>query len=444
MSRSARLVLRAFFNKVGLGGPYGECVALGRAFQFLCLHLLLRLLYLRTIYRIRHYPITRKIKVGFLVDNISKWKSQSLYDELKKSGRFDPVMILSAHDYDFQVLSRDELIEKLDRDEQYFKSLGNECIVAIDVSTGERIPLRQYPLDIVFFQEPGVGGLDAVSDAARMALTCYIPYSIEPFQIRKGHVPEFFYGRLFLLVALDNVDAEYWQGWLPYLKRSGLILGLGHTILDTLSSAMAKPSPRERKPYVIYAPHFSVPSVTAGYRQLNLSTFLDVGRSVLEFAEQHPEIDWAFKPHPRLRKELVTSGQWTEDEVNQYYSAWEKIGDSCYTSSYQGLFEKSTCMITDSASFLLEYGFTGKPLIRLIPPHCNGVPRPSFRDLFDSYYNVRTVDELIAVLNDVVINKNDSKAKKRNDALGCSGLISDSPSSRRILQYLEHVILVKA
>jgi len=64
-----------------------------------------------------------------------------------------------------------------------------------------------------------------------------------------------------------------------------------------------------------------------------------------------------FKPHPRLKYELVQHGIMTMAEADEYYDAWRSIPNaSVYEQgNYFGLFVESTLMITDCISFLGEY-----------------------------------------------------------------------------------------
>lgn len=47
---------------------------------------------------------------------------------------------------------------------------------------------------------------------------------------------------------------------------------------------------------------------------------------MLDWAKCHPEFKWVFKPHPRLKNALIKNNIMSEEEVERYYSEWEKIG----------------------------------------------------------------------------------------------------------------------
>jgi hypothetical protein len=113
--------------------------------------------------------------------------------------------------------------------------------------------------------------------------------------------------------------------------------------------------------YVIYAPHWSINHE----KTMAYSTFKENGEFILKYAQTHPELNWIFKPHPMLRKAILDNNFMQENEVDEYYSAWEKLGKACYDGDYYKLFTDSILLITDCSTFLIEYLATQKPLIRL-------------------------------------------------------------------------------
>jgi CDP-glycerol glycerophosphotransferase (TagB/SpsB family) len=79
---------------------------------------------------------------------------------------------------------------------------------------------------------------------------------------------------------------------------------------------------------------------------------------LLEYAKSHTETKWIFKPHPLLKKALVDTNTMTLEEVENYYSEWEKIGIKYEGGEYLEFFAKSKMMVTDCSSFLGEYFVT--------------------------------------------------------------------------------------
>ena len=65
--------------------------------------LIVRWNYARIVKRIRRRGEGVRCKVLFLVNEIAKWKAQSLYDLLESSGRYEPVIGITIADIDVEL-----------------------------------------------------------------------------------------------------------------------------------------------------------------------------------------------------------------------------------------------------------------------------------------------------------------------------------------------------
>jgi CDP-glycerol glycerophosphotransferase (TagB/SpsB family) len=193
--------------------------------------------------------------------------------------------------------------------------------------------------------------------------------------------------------------------------------------------------------YVIYAPHYSVP-ISGIKRAFNIGTFLENGRTILSYAQRHSEIKWVFKPHPNLAWTLVNQAGWTQNEVNDYYKAWERIGMGCYDGSYPTIFRRSKAMITDSASFLFEYPATGKPLIHLVFPDIDFSRNiPEVRPVLESYYRAENEEQMLNLFKMVLEEGRDPKHDERLSILRKVGM-SGVNAAENIVNYLKRELAV--
>lgn len=391
-----------------------------------------RVRYARIIKRIRAYPPSRRIKVLFLVVNSAKWKAQSLFEAMKSDGRFYPVMALTTdkEELHFNVA---KALHKLDTDKCFYEELGNECVEAFDREGMRGIELSKFSPDIIFYQAPGsILEEQGLQNASKYALCCYIPYSIETFEMLWIHRLPYFHELLYLQVAPTEVDANYIKKRMPLWRRSGAIVGLGHTIFDEYIKD--EPDAGLSSSFVIYAPHFSFKCDKVD-RPIVISTFLETGKPILSYAQKHPEIKWLFKPHPRLRRELEECDVWSKNEIDEYFSAWERIGISCYEGNYIRLFKQSKALITDCSSFLVEYALTGNPIIRLVDENINVRTRPAYKQLFSSYYVVDSKSNMESIFTNIFENEEDNMRQRRIAAVAGLGVGSEL-SAIKILSYL--------
>jgi CDP-glycerol glycerophosphotransferase (TagB/SpsB family) len=215
---------------------------------------------------------------------------------------------------------------------------------------------------------------------------------------------------------------------------SGDLVTTGHTMLDEF---FMHPIEKTQKSCVIYAPHFTF-SHPKNECIVHYSTFLDYGAYILEYAKQHPEFNWVFKPHPVLRVALIRSGVWTEKQVDDYYAEWKSIGRIHESGDYLPLFREASTMITDCGSFLTEFAVTGQPIIHLINQDNKLEPMP----LYLTYYQVCSLDDLRNQLCDILEKKNDAKRSKRLKAVSEANLCGQY-AAKNIIDFLINKLSIK-
>lgn len=394
--------------------------------------------YDKIVRRIKKYPHTRKIRVTFLVTETAKWKVQSLYNEMRSSKDFEPFVVLSAPIDDIKFYG-EELKKKLDKDKAFYERMGCCCYTNFDFVSHKSHSLSIFSPDIVFYQEPRLFSPEEnVAETAKFALCCDIPYAIRT--VGGGTVLQntpFYHQLMYLQFPPTKAQSCFYRKELPEWKWAGTSYAVGHPILDRYEEIIDEPSCNEDR-YVIYAPHFSFP-VSGVKRIVTLSSFLDNGREILEYAKTHRQFKWLFKPHPLLYGELIRRRIWTREEVDAYYKEWEKIGEVCLDGDYIKVFKCSRVLITDCGSFLVEYPITGHPLIRLIPKEIDYPVFPIFNQLYASFYSVHNLEQMYLTFESVVERGEDPRKNERMKAVQELGLINKKSSAERIMEKLKQV-----
>ena len=178
---------------------------------------------------------------------------------------------------------------------------------------------------------------------------------------------------------------------------------VGYTKLDRYSD-----NKKYEKKYVIYAPHHSF-----GKRSLKLGTFEWNGKYILEYAKKHSDFNWVFKPHPRLKTELLKNNLFKNtEEIDAYYSEWAKIGSVYEEGNYIDLFKQTKCLITDCLSFLVEFLPAESPVINLKRKDSVCIPQITDK-ISKAYYQVYDLEELQKILFDVLEKNIDVKKQER-------------------------------
>lgn len=373
----------------------------------------------------------RKLNVIFLVNEISKWKGQSLYELLAGDDHFNPIIGLTCADIDWN-LPKDERIRKRRALIDYCDRHKMQYVEVCDVETLKVIDLREFKADIVFYQQPwNLHKKQSPLFISRHHLTCYFPYYVPNYcSIQMECRPRFHY-LLWKYYLLNDDWKCLISQYIPKLHSSVNLIATGHPMIDSINQY--NHIHKSGKQMVIYAPHWSVYSEHFD-NQEKYSTFQHNGKFILEFAKKNSQIEWYFKPHPTLKASLLRTKLWTEKEIEEYYNEWERIGTVC-NSDYIELFWKSSVLITDCGSFLVEYPCTKNPIIRLVSKECVvPIPKPSVK-LFDSFYNVSKTDEMFTTFDQILIKGLDPKREERLRAVKDAGLL-DSTASKNILDDL--------
>lgn len=341
-----------------------------------------------------------KLRVCFFVQETQKWNAQSIYDKMAKSDIFEPFMLVSplegggnAHRNSYQ-----HCVE-------FFKNRCNNVELGYDESTKSYIDIKEFNPDIIFFQQPW--SLHATQNAiysSKFALCYYFSYAMgDSPNLAVRLSPQFHITlRKFFIFSQAESDLLLEYGY----KYSNLSI-IGHPKLDIYNRYKPHKNP---KTLIIYAPHHSLEP-----NSLNYATFPWSGKYMLEWAKSNPEFKWVFKPHPRLKTALVQSKIMSEEEIEEYYNEWKKIG-TYQNDDYFDIFMNSRCLITDCGSFLTEYLPTEQPVIHLRNPKAQHYTATN-RLIMESYYKAYDVAELEEWLDRILIKQEDPNKSERLDIL---------------------------
>lgn len=161
---------------------------------------------------------------------------------------------------------------------------------------------------------------------------------------------------------------------------------------------------------IIWAPHWTIQKEGGC---VNYSCFLQYADCMIELAKKYQNsVQFVFKPHPLLRVQLESI--WGIEKTNAYYNTWATMPNTgLCEDDYKDLFILSDAMIHDSGSFINEYLFLNKPVMRTMK-HGDSVAMydPFTQRALEHYYKAYDYSDIEEfVLN--VIKGNDSMAANR-------------------------------
>lgn len=351
-----------------------------------------------------------KINVAFYAIYQSIWKYDELYRLLAQDERFNPVIVVCPAVH----MGEEHMLTNLRASLDMFRGRGYNVVSAYDEQTKQFIDIKKVVSpDVIFYTNPYHG---LIHDKYYITnntdiLTCYVPYNY-------GNSCDY---QMFSNLPLHNL---VWRLYLEtdshkeysvlYARNHGAnVVVSGYPGVDPLIKGQANSYPWKLKDEsmkrIIWAPHHTVkPAGTVYY-----SCFMKYADFMLQMAEKYQDkLQIAFKPHPLLRVKL--NDIWGKDKTDEYFKRWEELPNCIYTEGeYTDLFLTSDAMIHDSGSFLIEYLYSRKPIMRTN----NGedvakMLNPFALDCLAVSYQAETEQEVEDFIVNVIKGK-DEKAEER-------------------------------
>ena len=119
------------------------------------------------------------------------------------------------------------------------------------------------------------------------------------------------------------------------------------------------------RPLVLWNPHFDIRPDGSGY-----STFLTWWKFLPEEMARRPDLALVIRPHPLFFTTLESRRLLTRTQIDDFLGRCAAAGNIRIdrSPSYLAVFAAADALISDGASFLLEFGVSGKPVCYLHNP----------------------------------------------------------------------------
>lgn len=341
-----------------------------------------------------------KIKVLFLVSELSPWKTEELFIEMRKHPRFDVVLgLFTSPEVPY---ARKQL-------EEYCKKKKYEYVNIA------RIVMKSLNADIIFYQKPYINWVyppELQIEHHLYALFCYVSYALHGVNEKWSFNQTLYNYAWQIYYENESLVKER----MPFFLQGGKnVVVTGLPIQDRLnikSDDVEDPwKDKTGRKRIIYAPHHTLPGMHL--EGIGFSTFLDYYDFMLEIAEEYKDkVCFAFKPHPLLYRNLLKI--WGKERTDYYYARWTSLENGqLETGSYTGLFMHSDAMVHDCCSFTIEYHYTKNPVLYLIKDehHADNLSILS-RMAFDLHYKAKTKEEIELFIRNVINGTDPLKYKR--------------------------------
>ena len=387
---------------------------------------------------LKRLAIKDTIKCVFLGLFSEVWKYDTLYRLMESNPQFDPVILVCPIvNYGYK-----NMVSRMNECYHYFEDKGYNVIRSYDEKSNSYIDLCEdmHP-DIVFYTNPYKGLIDERYFITHLkdVLSVYVPY-----YFNEGVGYETAYNTLFQnmlwrrYVETDfhkqlSIDNSRNKG------RNSVVTGypgIEPLIKPNCFSNDSQWKIKDRRfKRIIWAPHHTLEAAgTCHY-----SCFLMYHKLMLGLAKKYQDqVQFVFKPHPLLKNKLYLL--WGKEKTDVYYGEWEMMPNaSLKEGDYIDLFLTSDAMIHDSGSFLIEYLYVNKPVLRTL----NGIALEKLYNPFalkclDNYYlanNEQDIEQFIQNVINGVDPLKEQRTKFVNEVLMPKG----SPSQNIIDDILDSI-----
>ena len=345
-----------------------------------------------------------KIRVLFVVSQLPKWKTESLYQAMQAHSRFEPILGVALGNVDYPTMETEKLNVLLNyiREKRYEYT---ELRLTADIQ--ERIKP-----DIIFYQEADGGINQSIFfSSLHDILFCYSCYGILTLT-EKSLYNSPYHNICWQWFVESPLIIDYAK--IVMSNKAKNLYYTGTPIVDELladRNTFADPWKYQKQPKkrIIWAPHHTI---GIGKEEINYGCFLEIAEDMKMLAEKYCDhVQWVFKPHPSLKQKLYYL--WGEERTNAYWTFWSDTNNcQLEEGKYIALFKYSDAIIHDCSSFTAEYLYMQKPCMYLV----NGKEHPlnSFGSAcYDQYYKGKSVQDVEQfVVN--VINGLDPRREERH------------------------------
>lgn len=353
-------------------------------------------------WRIKQIRKKRQITVLFIIGEASTWKTETLYQAMLAHPRFRPVLGVTES---LQVPGSKSILIDYLREKHYDY---------VDLDQPGNSIARIHP-DIKFYYKPYESNYrhGLYFDYNLRSLVCSINYG---FSSSGGPV------------AFRHEIRQY--AWREFVENSSMVKEMAAVGKDIRNKAvtgiplqdfLSQPKETFADPWkgsggkkrIIYAPHHSFKGCNGNF--IEYATFLRFGEFMLRMAEKYADrVQWVFKPHPSLRLRLET--EWGKERSAAYYRKWAELPNAqTELGAYNDIFHYSDAMIHDCSSFIVEYQYSGKPVL-FLEEESHTKEQMQLSEFgyaaYKAHYHAKTEEEIESFIKQVINGDDPMKSER--------------------------------
>jgi len=355
-----------------------------------------------------------KIKVAFLCQYIPAWnKTRQLYEVLKNDSRFEVEMICIPSD-----ISKVALSGQVNDTWQYFVNKGYNVKNALK-KDGTWLDLKKMMPDYVFYPRPYNIYIPRQYQSrivARYAKVCILMYGIcfakEDTNVALNR--DFFRNVYFYFAETDLMRKKCIRRFgVTHLfsLRKTVFLGMP-AMLDILKSKNQGKGSWEFSKNdfrVMWTPRWTSDLKLGG------TNFLDFYQPFIQYAENHQDMDFLFRPHPLAFDNFLRTGEMTEQEIVDFKERCHQLVNVQLDTAqeYVETFWQTDVLVSDISGVIPEFFITGKPVIFCVSNLVLEL-NDFIKKMCEGCYIATNIEEMFSYIEDIK-NGKDLLAQKRRE-----------------------------
>lgn len=353
-----------------------------------------------------------KINVVFFLIHEAVWKYEKLYHLLINDPRFNPIVLVCP----YTIYGEENM--KIDMENAYnsFKQKGYNVLKSLK-EDGTWIDVKkELTPDIIFFTNPHfLTKYEYYINYYKDVLTCYVPYNFGNSHLLKLFHDQDFHNKVWKLFAETEFHKQYSIDIARNKGKNVVVTGFPGTdafLSDTTDNNISLWKHSSTKK-IIWAPHHTIDD---DKNSISFSSFIIYHNYMLDILEKYKgKIEIIFKPHPLLKVKLYNEPSWGKEKTDLYFKKWEDHPwGGINEGEYIELFKSSDAMIHDSGSFLIEYLYTDKPVLRTDRDETITDRLNSFGKMaYNVHYIAKNKEEINNFIKNIIINQEDILKNKR-------------------------------
>ena len=353
------------------------------------------------------------INVCFFLIHESVWKYEELYQLFKKDKRFNPIVLVCP----YVMYGEENMLNDMENAYSSFQSKGYNVLKALkDDGTWLDVKKELQP-DLIFFTNPH----DLTKSEYNIRnfknyLTCYVPYNFGNSHMLNLFHNQEFHNLIWKLFAESEIHKKY---SIDVAKNKGINVevsgfpGTDKFLKNNSDTNLESDWKHKHTKKIIWAPHHTIDDDKSF---VSFSSFLIYHQFMIDLLDKFiDKIEIVFKPHPLLKIKLYEHPDWGKQKTDEYYNIWKNHAyGGLNEGDYINLFLTSDTMIHDSGSFLIEYLYTEKPVLRTDRDETICDRLNSFGIMaYNVHYIAKNENEVVDYISEVIFLENDTKKEER-------------------------------